>query len=62
MNPVGKVVLAAMISLIFWHSAHHLRHLAYDLGMHSRAASISLGVYGLALLGTLLSFGVLGGL
>jgi fumarate reductase subunit D len=61
-NPAGKLVLALLFSLIFWHSAHHLRHFAFDLGLHRMANAVSLTVYGLAALGTLLAFGVVGGL
>jgi fumarate reductase subunit D len=59
-NPPAKAALGVMISLIFWHSAHHLRHFAYDLGYHNGA--IAPLFYGLALLGTAAAFGVVSGL
>jgi fumarate reductase subunit D len=57
-NPVGKLVLAAVLSLAFWHAAHHTRHLALDLGFEKTEAGVSYLVYGAALLGTLLAFGI----
>ncbi len=32
-NPLGQLILAAVISLVLWHAAHHLRHLCLDLGV-----------------------------
>ena len=62
-NPVGKLVLGGVISLVFWHSAHHVRHFAYDVGLdHTRGPLIPLLCYGTALLGTLVAVGVLAGL
>lgn len=61
-NPVGKLLFGLLFSLIFWHSAHHLRHFAFDMGMHRLATPLSLALYGLAALGTLAAFGVVGGL
>ena len=40
-NPVSRIAFGLCISLIFWHSAHHLRHFAYDLGLHSVAGLVS---------------------
>jgi fumarate reductase subunit D len=61
-NPLGKLVLGALIPLAFWHSAHHLRHFAYDVGVHDRAGGFALALYGLALLGTIAAIGVVAGL
>jgi fumarate reductase subunit D len=62
-NRVGKLVLGLVISLVFWHSAHHVRHFAYDVGLdHGHGPLIPLLAYGLALLGTLAALGVLAGL
>lgn len=52
-NPVGKLVLIALLSLVFWHAAHHLRHLSLDLGLHRLHAPVSYLLYGGAALGTL---------
>lgn len=54
-NPVGRLLLLALISLTFWHSAHHLRHLAFDLGLRRFQGLVGYGLYGLALLGTAIS-------
>jgi fumarate reductase subunit D len=45
-NPIARLVLAAVISLTFWHSAHHLRHFAIDESL------LCYVLYGLALAGT----------
>ncbi len=57
-NPVGKLVLAVVLSLSFWHAAHHTRHLALDLGLERAEAGVSYLVYGGALLGTLLTLAI----
>jgi fumarate reductase subunit D len=61
-NPIGKGVMSLVISLVFWHSAHHLRHFAYDVGLHPLAGVVSATVYGLAGVGTITAFRVLGGI
>ncbi len=59
-NPLGRLLLVALFSLTFWHSAHHLRHFALDLGLKRHQGPISVGLYGLALLGTLVSIALVG--
>lgn len=54
-NPAGRVILAAVPSLVFWHAAHHLRHFALDLGLGHIQAPLAYALYGLAALGTLAS-------
>jgi fumarate reductase subunit D len=49
----GKVFLGAVISLIFWHCAHHLRHFMLDLFGHAAAPIAAYGAYTLALFGTI---------
>lgn len=61
-NPVGQLVLIAVVSLVFWHSAHHLRHFAIDMGYAEQQAVVSYVVYGGALLGTLVTAAVVAGL
>jgi fumarate reductase subunit D len=61
-NPAGKLVFGLLISLLFWHAAHHLRHFAYDMGMHGSAAAVTFTVYGLAMLGTIVTIGVVAGI
>ncbi len=58
-NAFAKVVVAGVISVVFWHAAHHLRHFAYDMGLHPMAAAVTATVYGLALAGTIAAFAVL---
>jgi fumarate reductase subunit D len=52
-NPVGQLVLIAVFVLTFWHSAHHLRHFALDMGMHHLELPVSYALYGAAALGSL---------
>ena len=59
-NPLGRLLLVALISLTFWHSAHHLRHFSLDLGLQRHQGLISVGLYGLALIGTLVSIALVG--
>ena len=61
-NPVGQVVLIAVVSLTLWHSAHHLRHFALDLGLERLHAPVAYVLYGGALLGTLATVAIVGGL
>ncbi|MFQ5515358.1 MAG: fumarate reductase subunit FrdD [Myxococcota bacterium] len=61
-NPVGKGLLGAVLVLTFWHSAHHLRHFALDLGLHRHQGAVSYGLYSLALLATLATVSVLASL
>lgn len=54
-NLFGRVILAAVLSLVFWHSAHHLRHFALDLGLKRIEAVVAYTLYGLALVSTLVT-------
>ena len=59
---IGKVFLVAVISLVLWHCAHHLRHFILDLGGHSLAPVGAYLSYGLALVGTIAALVIVGGL
>ena len=61
-NPIGHFLLIAVISLVFWHSAHHLRHFALDLGLSHLEAPVSYVLYAIALAGTLASVAIVGAL
>ncbi len=52
-SPAGRVILVALISLVSWHAAHHLRHFALDMGLKRLEAPVCYALYGLALLTTL---------
>jgi fumarate reductase subunit D len=54
-NPLGQLIMVAVIALTLWHAAHHLRHLLLDLGLERLHAPLAYVLYGLALLGTLAS-------
>ena len=59
-NPVGQLVLIVAIALPFWHSAHHLRHFAIELGFPHTDRLVGGLLYALAGVGTLLTFGIVG--
>ncbi len=61
-NPIGQGVLILVISLTFWHAAHHLRHFAYDLGLHEFATPVSFLLYGGAAVATVITVGIVGGI
>ena len=52
-SPAGKVFLCAVLTLVFWHCAHHLRHFMLDLFGHAVAPIAAYGAYALALVGTI---------
>ena len=52
-SPVGRIFLIAVITLVLWHCAHHLRHFMLDLFGHAAAPIAAYGSYGLALIGTI---------
>ena len=52
-GPVGKLFLCTVLTLVFWHCAHHLRHFALDLFGHSVAPLAAYGSYLLAAIATL---------
>ncbi|HTO68405.1 MAG TPA: fumarate reductase subunit FrdD [Myxococcota bacterium] len=59
---VGKAFLGAVLILILWHCAHHLRHLMLDLLGHSVAAFAAFASYGLALAGTVATVAIVAAL
>jgi fumarate reductase subunit D len=54
-NPAGRVIVFGVVSLVYWHAAHHVRHLMVEIGLKAVELPICVVVYGLALLGTLAS-------
>ena len=61
-NPVGQLLLIVVFSLTFWHSAHHLRHFALDLGLGRQETAVSYLLYGGALVATLATVGIVSSL
>jgi len=49
----GKAFLCVVLTLVFWHCAHHLRHFMLDLFGHALAPIAAYGSYALALAGTI---------
>lgn len=52
-SPAGRLFLIAVLTLVFWHCAHHLRHFMLDLFGHAVAPIAAYGAYALALFGTI---------
>jgi fumarate reductase subunit D len=52
-NVIGRLVLAALVILPLWKGAHHMRHVAIDLGGAERDAVVAPLLYLIALLGSL---------
>ena len=54
-NPLGRIVLIALIALPLWKGAHHLRHLAIDHGGADRDAAVAPFLYGIAAVGSVIA-------
>ena len=54
-NPIGRLVMLALIALPLWKGAHHLRALSIDFGGVKRDPVVAGVLYGLALLGSALA-------
>ncbi len=54
-NPIGRLVMLALIALPLWKGAHHLRALSIDFGGVKRDPVVASVLYGLALLGSALA-------
>ena len=57
-NPIGKLILLAVVLLPLWHAAHRLRMTLHDLGVGNKTAVVSL-CYGGAGIATLAAFYIL---
>ena len=60
-NFIGKGFIFVVISLFLWHAAHRIFHSLHELGIHAGMGA-KLLTYGVALVATLVSAGVLLGL
>lgn len=54
-NPIGQIVLLALIALPLWKGAHHLRHLSIDHGGAARDAFVAPFLYGIAAAGSVVA-------
>ena len=61
-NPIGRLVLLALIALPLWKGAHHLRSLSIDFGGAGRDSAVAGLLYGIAALGSLLGIVAVAGL
>jgi fumarate reductase subunit D len=52
-NPLTKLYLLALLSLPFFHCAHRIRHVLYDVGFRGMQMPVAVVCYGAALLCTL---------
>jgi fumarate reductase subunit D len=52
-GPIGRLVLAALIVLPMWKGAHHMRHVAIDMGGGERDAAVASALYLVALAGSI---------
>ena len=52
-NPLTKLYLLALLSLPFFHCAHRIRHVLYDVGFRGMQTPVAVVCYGAALLCTL---------
>jgi fumarate reductase subunit D len=52
-NPLTKLYLLALLSLPFFHCAHRIRHVLYDVGFSGMQTPVAVVCYGAALLCTL---------
>ncbi len=54
-NPIGRLVLFALIVLPLWKGAHHIRHLSIDFGGGGRDTLVAPLLYAIAAAGSLLA-------
>lgn len=52
-NPIGRLVLGALIVLPLWKGAHHLRHLSIDLRGADRDVIVAPVLYAIAIIGSI---------
>ena len=57
-NPIGKLILFAVVSLFLWHGVHRMFHSLHDLGLPAGLGA-RLACYGLAFAGTLAALAAL---
>jgi fumarate reductase subunit D len=57
-NPLGQGLVSAVLSLTFWHSAHHLRHFALEFGLQRMEGPLSWALYALAGLASVITLSV----
>ena len=54
-NPIGRLVLLALISLPLWKGAHHLRSLSIDFGGGDRDTVVATALYAIATFGSVMA-------
>jgi len=58
-SPIGKVVVFAVVSLLFWHAMHRIFHGLHDLGVSKHLDRYRRLSYGFALFATVVTAGLL---
>jgi len=54
-NPIGRLLLLALVALPLWKGAHHLRSLSIDFGGAQRDAAVATLLYAIAAVGSVLA-------
>ena len=54
-NPIGRLLLLALVALPLWKGAHHLRSLSIDFGGGHRDPAVATVLYAIAAAGSLLA-------
>jgi len=49
-NPIGKLILLALVILPLWHGVHRFRFALVDLGLHGAKTALGVTCYGFALI------------
>ena len=57
-GPVGRLLVFAVVSLLFWHAMHRIFHGLHDLGVHTHLHRYRVLSYGLALVATIVTAGL----
>src|SRR5271165_247896 len=57
-SPLTRLFFVLVISLSFFHAAHRLRYVIFDLGLKSGKLAIAVLLYGLAIAGTVVTVAI----
>jgi fumarate reductase subunit D len=57
-HPLGRLMVFAVLSLLFWHAMHRIFHGLHDIGIETRGKPYRVITYGSAALATLVTAGL----